>query len=289
MPRPPLIAGIAGFVVLALAIVGWFAANAHVAAPLPGANRLLANLPVSSTVAPESEPTVERLRVEVHGTVPHDREAFTQGLLWYAGALYESTGLHGRSSLRQVDRATGEVQRQVRLDPTLFAEGLARVGNRLIQITWTEGVALVYDLQTFDRVDQFRYNGEGWGLCFDGERLIMTDGSSNLTMRDPQTFAVMGTVPVTLEGRPVERLNELECVGDRVYANVWMTDMIMRIDPRSGRVDAVIDAANLLSPEERRMSDVLNGIAYDPEQDIFLITGKLWPKLFEVRFVPPPA
>jgi glutaminyl-peptide cyclotransferase len=275
--------------VLALVVIGWIAGNAQVAAPSSAASRSPAARPASIAVQPETEPLVERLRVEVLRVAPHDREAFTQGLLLHEGRLYESTGLHGRSSLRQVDRASGEVLRQIRLDPIFFAEGLARVGNRLIQITWKEEVALVYDLQTLERVDQLRYSGEGWGLCYDGERLIMTDGSANLTMRDPQTFAAIGTVAVTLEGRSMERLNELECVGDRVYANVWMTDLILRIDPRSGRVEAVIDASNLLSPEERRTADVLNGIAYDPEQDVFLITGKLWPRLFEVRFVALPS
>jgi glutaminyl-peptide cyclotransferase len=292
--RSPVAIGLAALVVLALVGFGWLAVQAHVAAPSPSADLTSANQspstgPASAAVQPESEPVTERLRVEVIGVAPHDREAFTQGLLWHEGTLYESTGLHGRSSLRQVDRATGEVRRLVHLDPTLFAEGLARVGNRLIQITWKEGVALVYDLQTLERVDQLNYSGEGWGLCYDGERLIMTDGSSNLTMRDPQTFSPTGSIAVMLEGRPIDRLNELECVGNRVYANVWMTDMILRIDPRSGRVEAVIDASNLLSPEERRTADVLNGIAYDPEREVFLITGKLWPKLFEVRFVPPPS
>jgi glutamine cyclotransferase len=288
--RRPLTAGIGVLLVLAmlaLAIVGWFAANAHGA--LSPTNPTPPSSPAARSVQPGAEPGAERLRVEVLEAVPHDRDAFTQGLLWHDGTLYESTGLHGRSSLRQVDPTTGEVRRQVRVDPMFFAEGLARVGNRLIQITWQQGVALVYDIQTFDLVTQFRYGGEGWGLCFDGERLVMTDGSSNLTMRDPQTFAEIATVAVTLDGRPLTQLNELECVGDRVYANVWMTDMIVRIDPRSGRVEAVIDAANLLSPDERRQSDVLNGIAYDPERDVFLITGKLWPRLFTVRFVPPPA
>lgn len=236
--------------------------------------------------AGSDEPSVERLRAEVLTVIPHDREAFTQGLVWHDGTLYESTGLYGRSSLREVDRFTGEVRRERRLDPSLFGEGLARVGDRLIQLTWQQGIALVYDLPTFDRVGEHSYTGEGWGLCFDGEQLVMTDGSSDLAFRDPETFAPLGRVAVTLNGRPVERLNELECVGDRVYANIWMTDLIVRIDPRTGRVDAVIDAAGLLAPEERWGTDVLNGIAYDQDNGTFLVTGKLWPKLFEVRFVP---
>ena len=228
----------------------------------------------------------ERLRVQVLAVLSHDRGAFTQGLLWDNGALYESTGLYARSSLRQLDRTTGEVVRAIPLDPRLFGEGLTQVGDRLIQLTWMEGVALVYDLRTFERLGQLSYEGEGWGLCYDGERLIMSDGSSSLALRDAQTFERIGSITVILDGRPVERLNELECVGDRVYANVWQTDTILRIDARTGRVDAVIDASALLAPPDRLGADVLNGIAYDAEKDVFLITGKLWPRLFEVRFVP---
>jgi len=231
-----------------------------------------------------SEASVQRLRVEVIAVLPHDRGAFTQGLLWHAGNLYESTGLQGASSLRQLDE-TGDVMRIVRLDPVLFGEGLARVGDRLIQITWQHGIALVYDLHSFEKVHEFRYTGEGWGICYDGQRLVMSDGSSGLSLRDPQTFEVVGTIAVTLEGRPIDRLNELECVGDHVYANVWLTDTIVRIDQRTGRVDATIDASGLLTREERLGADVLNGIAFDLDRDRFLITGKLWPKLFEVRFV----
>jgi glutaminyl-peptide cyclotransferase len=268
-----------GAVMLMVAIIGWIATHATIAVPAP-------TLPAIPLRNEPSDGRVERLRVEVLGAMPHDRAAFTQGLVWHAGVLYESTGLVGRSSLRQVDRANGEIRRELRVEPTVFAEGLARVGDRLIQITWKDGIAFVYDLASFERVGEHRYSGEGWGLCFDGQRLVMTDGSRNLTFRDPQTFAATGTLPVTLDGQPVERLNELECVGDRVYANVWMTEQIMRIDSRTGRVDAVIDASNLLSPEERQGVDVLNGIAYDADRDVFLITGKLWPRMFEVRFVP---
>jgi len=149
-------------------------------------------------------------------------------------------------------------------------------------------VALVYDVATFERLGELPYEGEGWGLCFDGERLVMSDGSSTLTFRNPETFEVLGTVPVTLDGRPLERLNELECVGDDVYANVWFSDMIVRIEKATGRVAAVVDAASLVAASERPpVADaVLNGIAYDPAAGTFLVTGKLWPKLFEVRFVP---
>ncbi len=290
--RRPITALLAGILIIGLVVLGWLAA--HASRPL---ETISEQTPRSfagafpdggrSASSATSEVAVQRLQVQVLGSAPHDPRAFTQGLVFYDGSLYESTGLYGQSTVREVDRTTGEVRRQVRLDPTVFGEGLARVGDRLIQITWQQGVAFVYDLATFERVDQYSYTGEGWGLCSDGTRLVMSDGSSSLTFRDPQTFAAIGTVSVTLDSRPVDRLNELECVGDRVYANVWMTDQIVRIDPSSGRVDAVIDAANLLAPAERSGADVLNGIAYDPDQDVFLITGKLWPRLFAVRFVPP--
>lgn len=228
----------------------------------------------------------DQLRVEVLASLPHDPAAFTQGLVWDEGRLYESTGLHGRSSVRQVDPATGQVRAAVSLDPRFFGEGLALVGNRLIQLTWQEGVAFVYDRDSLEQLDTYAYLGEGWGLCYDGARLVMSDGSGNLTFRDPQSFEVLGSVPVTLRGALLERLNELECVGDSVYANVWQTDQIVRIDPQTGRVIAAIDAAGLLSPLDRAGADVLNGIAFDPRREVFLITGKLWPRIFEVRFVP---
>ncbi|MPZ15299.1 MAG: glutaminyl-peptide cyclotransferase [Chloroflexi bacterium] len=227
----------------------------------------------------------QRLRAEVLSILPHDASAFTQGLLMHEGLLYESTGLHGQSSLRAVDRESGNVLQIVDLEPKLFGEGLAQVADRLIQLTWQEGVALVYDLASLQRVSAFSYAGEGWGLCYDGKQLVMSDGSSTLSFRDPDSFEVRRTVTVKLDGLPLDRLNELECVGDDVYANVWLTDTIVRIEAQSGRVEAVIDASGLLSPVERRGVDVLNGIAYDPQSQTFLVTGKLWPSLFEVHFV----
>jgi glutaminyl-peptide cyclotransferase len=229
---------------------------------------------------------IERLRVEVLNTYPHDPSAFTQGLVWRDAQLYESTGLYAQSTLRRVSIDTGDVLQQAVLEPRVFAEGLADVGDRLIQLTWREGIAPVYDIASFQRQKDFTYQGEGWGLCYDGVRLVMSDGSSRLTFRDPDSFAVIGGVDVTAEGRPIAQLNELECVGDRVYSNVWQTETILRIDPASGQVDAMIDAAGLLSPSERQGADVLNGIAYDPTDGTFLITGKHWPKLFRAQFVP---
>ena len=219
-------------------------------------------------------------------TYPHDAGAFTQGLLLSGGHFYESTGLYGQSTLREVVPETGEVLREVELPPEYFAEGLALVGNRLIQITWKEGEALVYDLDTFEQTGTLPYEGEGWGLCFDGEALVMSDGSSTLTRRDPETFAVLSTTEVKSGGQPVTMLNELECVDGFVYANIWQTDTIVKI-AGSGQVAQEINASNLLSDAERAQlgpNAVLNGIAYDPEAKTFYLTGKLWPKVLQVRF-----
>ncbi len=229
----------------------------------------------------------EDLVVHVIRSFPHDPEAFTQGLLIHDGRFYESTGLRGHSSLRRVDIESGEVQQKVDVDDALFAEGLARVDDRLIQLTWQAGIANVYDLESFEKVGEFEYHGEGWGLCYDGERLIMSSGNDRLQFRDPQTFEKTGEVRVTRAGRRLRRLNELECVDGLVYANVWMDDHIARIDPESGEVTAWIDAGGLLTREDRHGGeDVLNGIAYVPDTGHFMITGKNWSRMFEVEFVP---
>jgi len=226
------------------------------------------------------------MRVEVVASYPHDPQAFTQGLLLRDGVLFESTGLVGRSSLRQVDITSGAVQRRIDVPPPLFAEGLAAVGDRLIQLTWENHVALVYNVANFQKVDQFAYPTEGWGLCYNGNQLVMSDGSDRLFYRDAHSFEPRNTLQVSENGRPIARLNELECFEDVIYANLFMTDTIVRIDPHTGHVTARIDAHGLLSDAERRTADVLNGIAYDPQTQTFLLTGKLWPKLFRVRFVP---
>jgi glutamine cyclotransferase len=233
-----------------------------------------------------ASPSVPTLVPRVVETYPHDRRAFTQGLVLRDGVLYESTGLVGQSSLRIVNPRTGQVVRQVQVAAPYFAEGLADVGPRLLQLTWQHGLAFVYDRQTLARTGEFPYTGEGWGLCHSGRALFMSDGSATLTERDPQTFAVRRAIRVVQDGAPVERLNELECVGGDVYANVWTTDTIVKIEAATGRVTARIDATGLLGPMDRLGVDVLNGIAHDPADGTFLITGKLWPRLFRVRFEP---
>ncbi len=235
---------------------------------------------------PAAAGELESLRVEVVASHPHDPGAFTQGLVFRDGALFESTGLEGRSTLRLVDPATGVVAQQVALPPRYFGEGLALAGRELVQLTWRNGVARFHDAVSLRLLREVRYGGEGWGLTFDGKRLVMSDGSPTLWFRDPATFDILTSVTVRLAGTELRDLNELEWVDGSVYANVWRQDRIVRIDPATGRVTGDIDASGLLDAGERAKADVLNGIAYDPGRRVFYITGKLWPRLFEVRFVP---
>jgi glutaminyl-peptide cyclotransferase len=217
---------------------------------------------------------------------PHDPQAFTQGLLYRDGYLYESTGLYGRSDLRRVRLETGEVLARRPIDPRYFAEGLADFGDRLIQLTWQENTGFVYELETLALIGTFSYPGEGWGLTSDGEQLIMSDGTAELRFLDPETFAETGRVTVIQDGVPVDNLNELELIDGTVYANIWQSDEIVIVDPATGRVTGRIDMRGLLPPEERARVDVLNGIAYDAEGDRLFVTGKLWPRLFEIRLQP---
>jgi len=221
---------------------------------------------------------------EVVASYPHDPSAFTQGLIFRDGYLYESTGLNGRSSLRKVDLATGRVLRERSIAPQYFAEGLTDWGGELVQLTWRSNVGFVYDLETFALQRTFSYPGEGWGLARLEDRLVMSDGTSTLRFLDPQTLREIGRVTVTDGAAPVHSLNELEVVDGQIYANVWQMDYILIISPDTGRVTGKIDLSGLLSPEERsRVGDVLNGIAYDDVGKRLFVTGKLWPKLFEIR------
>jgi glutaminyl-peptide cyclotransferase len=204
----------------------------------------------------------------------------------FDGKLYESTGLQGRSSVRRVDLASGVVEAQTALPAELFGEGLARVGQRLIQLTWKNHKALVWDLGTLSKVAEFSYEGEGWGLCFDGRRLVMSDGSDRLTFRNPTTFEPEGELRVRRDGRPVRNLNELECVGGLVYANVWQDNHIARIEAATGVVTGWIDATGLLDRDLAASADVLNGIAAMDGKGTLLVTGKLWPNLYEAEVVP---
>lgn len=231
-------------------------------------------------------PGVPVLEVEVLATTPHDPTAFTQGLEIADGVLYEATGLLGRSGLRVVDPETGTVERRVELADNEFGEGITVVGPTIWQLTWQNGQAIRRDRTTLAELGRASYEGEGWGLCLRGDRLVMSDGTDRLTFRDPETFARTGEVTVRWPGHEVSALNELECVGGHVWANVWHSDRILRIDPESGLVTALVDAAGLAGGQRGLGGEVLNGIAAVPGTDEFLITGKLWPNVFRVRFVP---
>ncbi|MGH9202885.1 MAG: glutaminyl-peptide cyclotransferase [Vicinamibacterales bacterium] len=220
---------------------------------------------------------------EVVKVYPHDPQAFTQGLLYVDGFLFESTGRFGRSSLRKVRLETGEVVQRHDLDPRYFGEGLASSGNQLVQLTYQTHVGFVYDRESFRLLKNFTYPGEGWGLAHDGRRLIMSDGTPNLRFLDPDTLAETGRVSVTDPSGPVDDLNELEVVKGEVYANKWLTDRIAIITPATGRVAGWIDLSGLLRPRGADGDAVLNGIAYDAARDRLFVTGKLWPRLFEIR------
>ncbi len=215
---------------------------------------------------------------------PHDAKAFTQGLLWHDGELYEGTGQEGESSIRRVELRTGRVAQQRDLPRPHFGEGIAILGDKLYQLTWKSQRAFVYDWRTFEPVGEFTYAGEGWGLTTDGSQLIMSDGTPTLRYLNPETFEVVRRVTVTENGSPVRYLNELEWVKGELWANVWTSDQIARIDPESGALIGWIDLKGLLPTSERRGNeDVLNGVAYDAENDRIFVTGKLWSKLYEIR------
>lgn len=220
---------------------------------------------------------------------PHDPQAFTQGLLFHDGYLFESTGLHGQSSVRKVDLETGRVLRRIDLPPRYFGEGLACHEGRLYQLTWKSEIGFIYDAETLVRVGSFHYEGEGWGLVFDGTNFVMSDGSHRLRFMERNTFEPVRTVDVLDGDVPVSNLNELAFIEGEIWANIFPTDRIARIDPETGRVAGWIDLAGILSPGDRagRPVDVLNGIAYDEAGRRIFVTGKLWPRLYEIELVGP--
>jgi glutamine cyclotransferase len=272
-----------------------------------------------SSLAPRPSGPVPLFRYKVIKTYPHDRRCFTQGLVYEDGLVYEGTGLYGQSALYKRDLQTGRTVKILRLPDKYFGEGITLFGDKLIQVTWQSKVGFVYTKDTFTPLREFRYRGEGWGLTHDGQRLILSDGTATLRFLDPNSYTETGRLEVRDRGRPVERLNALEYVaegphvaqpppavkseesppragvpqeppGPRIYANIWPTDQIVIIDPETGRVTGRIDLSGLWTPPADEQGDsVLNGIAYLPETQHLLVTGKLWPRLYEIELVPEPA
>ena len=252
-------------------------------------------IPMTVTVTALGGEVVDSYRVV--NVYPHDRTAFTEGLVYVDGILFEGTGLDnqsnppGQSVLEKKDLATGQALQSIKLAPEFFGEGVTVMGNRVYQLTWQERTGFVYDKDTLQPLDTFTISSDGWGLTHDGNRLIRSDGTSTLTFLDPTTLQETGRVDVRdNRGDPVANLNELEYINGEVYANVWLTDTIVRIDPATGNVLGRIDLTGLLSPEDRAQRvDVLNGIAYDAAEDRLFVTGKWWPKLFEIDLVATPG
>lgn len=251
--------------------------------PTPMVSPLQSVLPTPSPVA-----EIPVYGYEVIEEYPHDPNAFTQGLILVDGVLYEGTGRRGQSTLRRVDLESGEVLQGVRLPDQFFGEGITLFNDRIYQLTWTSNTGFIFDPESFDLIRTFTYPTEGWGLTHNGEQLIMSDGTENLYFLDPETLERTDQVTVTANGAPVNMLNELEYIDGLVYANIWQTDRIAKIDPSTGEVTAWIDMTGLFPAENRTDPQaVLNGIAYDTETDRLYVTGKLWPSLFWVEMIPP--
>lgn len=248
---------------------------------------ILSSLPLASCSTPptDSEAVVEHLVPEIISTHSFDSTSFTQGLELDGDELIVGTGQYGGSRIYR-SSVDGQESVSQSLDPEFFGEGITKSGDAIWQLTWNEGVAFKRDADTLEELDRVSYDGQGWGICSTDDALITSDGSSTLTFRDPETFAENSTVDVTLDGSPVGNLNELECVDGEVYANIFLDTDIMRIDPNSGEVTAVIDASKIPNNATPDTNNVLNGIAHIPDSDRFYITGKRWPDLYEVRFVP---
>src|SRR5258708_5089442 len=226
-----------------------------------------------------------RYGYEIVHTYPHDASAFTEGLFYLNGFLYESTGLEAHSSIRKVRLETGEVLQKLDIPAEYFGEGIVNWNRQIISLTWKSQLGFVFDLDTFKLKRQFHYKGEGWALTRNDSEIIMSDGTSELRFLDPKTLGETRRIRVTIEGKPISNVNELEWIKGEIYANVWETDWVLRIDPASGRVVGIINLAGLLKRQDivPGQTDVLNGIAYDAQGDRLFVTGKNWPKLFEIR------
>jgi glutaminyl-peptide cyclotransferase len=231
-------------------------------------------------------PSLPAFTYTVVRSYPHDPAAFTQGLQWVDGFLYEGTGNHGASSIRKVRLETGEVIQKRDLAEQYFGEGIVVHNDELVQLTYKTEIGFVYDRATFTPKRTFRYQGEGWGLTGNGTQLVMSDGSDRLRLLDPASLKEIRRIPITAAGAPVNNLNELEWIKNEILANIWQTDYVARIDPTTGHVTGWIDLRGLLAPRDRAKADVLNGIAYDAAGDRLFVTGKWWPRLVEIKLVP---
>ncbi len=255
---------------------------------LLGAAFVFSCLNLQGCIIPGNSDGIPVYTYNIANTYPHDRNAFTQGLVFEDGVLYEGTGLFGHSTLRRVELETGDILQIRELSAQFFGEGITIYENKIIQLTWQSNIGFVYDKNSFELLQEFNYSTEGWGITHDGEHLIMSDGTSTLHFLDPQTFEEISQLEVFDNGDPVTRLNELEYVQGEIYANVWQTDRVARIAPETGRVVGWVDLAGLLTAEDlSEPVDVLNGIAYDAKTDRLFVTGKLWPKLFEIELISP--
>ena len=251
-------------------------------------NKIYAQALLFASLLPSAYAAVPTYDYKVVRSYPHDAQAFTEGLLYRDGVLYESTGLNGKSSIRKVDLASGKVLQSKDIPPQYFGEGLTAWGDMLVGLTWQTQTGFVFDLKTFELKSQFAYPGEGWGLTHNGKELIMSDGTSTLRFLDPKTFLEVRRVKVTADGIAVDQLNELEVVEGEIYANIWHTNTIARIDPASGKITGWIDFSKLYPDAGKgyNSENVMNGIAYDAEKKRLFVTGKLWPKIYEVKITP---
>jgi glutamine cyclotransferase len=255
---------------------------------LLGAVLVFACLNLQGCLFPGNSDNIPVYSYNIVNTYPHDRDAFTEGLVFEDGFLFEGTGLLGHSTLRRVELETGDILQIRELSGQFFGEGITIYGDKIIQLTWQSNIGFVYDKNSFELLQEFNYSTEGWGITHDETRLIMSDGTSTLHFLDPQTFEEIGQLEVFDNNGPVTRLNELEYIQGEIYANVWQTDRVARIAPDTGRVIGWVDLRGLLTAEDRSEPvDVLNGIAYDAEADRLFVTGKLWPKLFEIELISP--
>ena len=238
------------------------------------------------TIEPIASEKIPVYGYKIINRYPHDTHAFTQGLVFHEGFLYEGTGLQGQSSLRKIELESGEILKMIRLPNHIFGEGITLSKDRIVQLTWSSRKGFVYDRDSFALLQKFSYKTEGWGITSDGERLMMSDGSSMITFLDPENFTEIGKIQVCDVNGPVEKLNELEYIKGEIYANVWRSERIVRIAPDTGKVTGWIDLEGILLREGPiKPVDVLNGIAYDAEKDRLFVTGKLWPKVYEIKIV----